>query len=249
MKSLIIILLALILISTLSCSDNDKSSLHEEFQSDWFRGEAGISDANLHAFLSISNINKIDFEIDSARINSIFFDKNIYDDEIRFYLSDSSCFYSRYGNCYKSGDIVNLEIFTSKGVCRSSIELLDHNYDQLNLLDLRRDPLDTIALNTPIIIHWSKNPLIDYYEINYIYMFDSAGTLAKKYDVFKITDTSLIFPATDNIYNGIYAITIMSVNGPVKNDQGNITGGLIKGKFQSKIHETLSIIVGNGLNK
>ena len=147
-----------------------------------------------------------------------------------------------------SGDTVDLKIYTPNGVTEGSVVVLDDQNDDPVIYDWLVDfPYDTVAQSTEITVAWAPVANAEYYAIDWRFYHNHDGVAQNIDTTYTVsTDTSFTVPASLLGYDGRLYIDVYAISGPDFTDNGNLTGGVIKGRFNSIANGYFRIYIGTG---
>lgn len=153
-----------------------------------------------------------------------------------------------FSSAAASGDTVDLKIYTPNGVTESSVAVLDDQNDIPVIYNWPVDyPYDTVAQSTEITVAWAPVANAEYYAVDWRFYHNHDGVPQNLDTTIAVsTDTSFVIPASLLGYDGRIYIDVYAINGPDLTDSGNLTGGVLKGRFNSITGEYFRIYIGTG---
>ncbi len=259
MKKILILglILTLTVLALSGCSDDTDCPTCPQFtQEGLAMFYANLYSNELSSFGILYGIDGKFVDVDSVKIDTFKMD-------IEQYFGEGMATYCSLGGGYKassnsidkissitysSGDTVELKIYTPSGMSQASVVILDDPNDSPVIYDWGVDysTYDTVAQSTEISVAWAPISNADYYVVDWRFDHNHDGVRQDLDTTFSVTDTSFVVPDSLLGYDGRLYIYVYAINGPDLNDNGNLTGGVIKGRFNSITDEYFRIYIGTG---
>ena len=130
---------------------------------------------------------------------------------------------------YFSGDTVELKLYSGSNVVTARVTVLDYRGDSVKYVVPVLN--DTVPVNNPIAIIWTKVANADWYGMSLYYRADSSGTRIYRWTYLATKDTAYTISNAQTQYNGYYDINIKAVTGPypLTDNSNNISSSTIQG--------------------
>lgn len=245
LRQKIIIILVTASLAVFGCSDDDCATCPEGKQEASMFAIASLGDAQIQLMGYIFSIDGTEPALDSVTLGG-------WPVEIVYtysYFIGNSLRLNRDAGSYRTGDSIELKIYTPKGLCSSKIRLLDVHWDEPTILNHAVEyPYDTVGIGEDIVVNWAASPTADWFAVNVVYECDSSGVHLERSDFHALTEPPFTISGSDLPYNGYVEMNVMAMTGAAPTTVGgNVTGVTIKGTFNSyAFSEQFKVYVGNG---